>query len=202
MNTSNRVLTTPVLLVAVLLGYLVQVVYGSGEATARFSGYVEGLHAGELWRLITPTFLHSDPRHLVANLAVLLFCGIALEIEIGAARVAAITVAAAVLGTAAAMVITPEAAVVGASTVAYGYAAALAVVSGRNGKGVLSSGAGLLLIMGAVHTAVVPGVSVGGHLGGAAAGVVLAWVGWRVPSGVTLLAAAALTLVSAGLVSG
>lgn len=126
---------------------------------------------GEWWRLITGTFLHADLRHLLFNMAVLYLLGRRLERLVGPALLAGAYVASLLGGSAGALLLRPDAFVVGASGAVYGLMGAAYVVEYLRGGNPWRDGLGTLIIINVIFSFLIPGISIGGHLGGLAAGV-------------------------------
>ena len=61
----------------------------------RGAGLAATLRTGQLWRLVTPIFIHRDPLHLLFNLTWLVSLGAAVERRFGAWRTLAFVLAAA-----------------------------------------------------------------------------------------------------------
>ena len=83
---------------------------------------------GEWWRIVTGTFLHADLRHLLFNMLVLYLLGRRLERFIGPALLAGTYVVSLIGGSAGALLLRPDAVVVGASGAVYGLMGAAYVV--------------------------------------------------------------------------
>jgi membrane associated rhomboid family serine protease len=153
---------------------------------------------GDWWRLITAAFLHYGPIHLGMNMLALWIFGQALEIELGPWRYLLLYLVSGLAGSAGALIVSPEAATVGASGAIFGILGAAVVLEAR-GRHVFGGGALGLLVLNLAFTAFVPGVSIGGHLGGlaagAAGGLVFSKFGRRRPALTTL------SMVAVGLVS-
>jgi membrane associated rhomboid family serine protease len=128
-----------------------------------------GLIEGEWWRLITAAFLHYGPFHLFMNMLVLYLFGPPLEAVLGPARFLLLYLASGFAGSAGALLINPEAATVGASGAIYGLFGAILVLE-RQGTYVFGQSVIPLLVLNLAITFVLPGVSIGGHLGGLAGG--------------------------------
>jgi len=128
-----------------------------------------GLVDGQWWRLITAAFLHYGPIHLAMNMLVLYLFGPALESVLGSARFLLVYLAAGLAGSAGALLMSPDSATVGASGAIYGLFGAILLLE-RQGTYVFGGSVFPLLIVNLAITFVVPGISIGGHLGGLAGG--------------------------------
>jgi len=91
----------------------------------------ERVLAGEWWRMITATFLHGSPDHLIGNMIALFIVGMACEHAFGAARTAAIYVGSGLAGTAFSLATGPGPSV-GASGAIFGVLMAVVVMLYRN----------------------------------------------------------------------
>jgi membrane associated rhomboid family serine protease len=142
------------------------------------------VQAGELWRLVSCTFLHAGVLHVALNTFVLLAIGLGLERLLGSARTLLIYLVAALGGSLASLALTKSVSV-GASGALWGLMAAQFVVAWRSKnvlpehmkRAVLRSAAqnlGLNLV-----NSFRPGVDWAAHIGGGIAGglVMLALVG-------------------------
>jgi membrane associated rhomboid family serine protease len=130
---------------------------------------------GEWWRLLSAGFLHGGQFHLLMNMVALFFLGRMLEPALGHARYLALYFASLLAGSFGAVLISPTAEVVGASTAIFGLFGA-AIVMARN-RGIDLMASGLLPILGLnLLITFFPGfnISVGGHLGGLAGGLLAA----------------------------
>src|SRR5829696_5351654 len=130
---------------------------------------------GEWWRLLTAGFLHGGLFHLLLNMYALYILGRMLEPALGHVRFAAIYVAALLAGSFGAVLLSPETPVVGASTAIFGLLGAAVVMARNRGVDIMASGLGPILIINLLIT-FFPGfnISIGGHLGGLAGGVLAA----------------------------
>jgi membrane associated rhomboid family serine protease len=126
---------------------------------------------GEWWRLGTAMFLHYGPVHLGLNMLVLWVLGQGVEDYFGHLRYALVYLAAGLAGSAGALIWSPNALTVGASGAIWGIMGA-ALVLERRRIYVFGGQAMGLLVLNLVITFLIPGVSIGGHLGGLAGGVV------------------------------
>lgn len=139
-----------------------------------FSYGVGGLAEGEWWRLATAMFLHAGLLHLGMNMLVLWIIGPPLEEYFGHSRYLLVYLVAGLAGSAGALVIgsldhlfdPPVFAVtVGASGAIWGIMGAALVLEARR-IWVFGGQAMGLVVFNLLITLVIPGISVGGHIGG------------------------------------
>ena len=124
---------------------------------------------GDWYRLLSAAFLHYGPFHLGLNMLALWWIGRPLESYLGSVRFLLLYLVSGLAGSAGALLVTPTGVTVGASGAIYGILGA-AIVLERQGTYVLGGAALPLLIVNLAFSFAVPGISIGGHLGGAAAG--------------------------------
>ena len=124
---------------------------------------------GDWYRLITAAFLHYGPIHLGMNMLALWWIGRPLEDSLGPMRYLLLYLVAGLAGSAGALIVNPTAVTVGASGAIFGILGA-AIVLERQGTLVLGGSAITLLVVNLAFTFAVPGISIGGHLGGLAGG--------------------------------
>ncbi len=84
---------TLVILVLNLIGYVLELTLGSNQILYDYGMYQGALQDGEWYRLITSSFLHFDPIHLLCNMFCLVSFGMLLEDGIGRIRFTGIYVA-------------------------------------------------------------------------------------------------------------
>jgi membrane associated rhomboid family serine protease len=132
-------------------------------------GQPVGLAEGEWWRLLTAAFLHYGPIHLGMNMLALWWIGRPLEDWLGPVRYFLLYLVAGLAGSAGALIANPTAVTVGASGAIFGILGA-AIVLERQQTYVLGGSAITLLVVNLAFTFAVPGISIGGHLGGLAGG--------------------------------
>jgi membrane associated rhomboid family serine protease len=125
--------------------------------------------SGEWERLITAAFLHYGPIHLGMNMLALWWIGRPLEDWLGPVRYILLYLVAGLAGSAGALIANPTAVTVGASGAIFGILGA-AIVLERQQTYVLGGSAITLLVVNLAFTFAVPGISIGGHLGGLAGG--------------------------------
>jgi membrane associated rhomboid family serine protease len=133
------------------------------------NGQLVGLGEGEWWRLLTAAFLHYGPIHLGMNMLALWWIGRPLENWLGPVRYLLLYLVSGLAGSAGALIANPTGVTVGASGAIFGILGA-AIVLERQRTYVLGGSALTLLIVNLAFTFAVPGISIGGHLGGAAGG--------------------------------
>ncbi|MCB0882021.1 MAG: rhomboid family intramembrane serine protease [Thermoleophilia bacterium] len=134
--------------------------------------YGPAIAHGEPWRLLTGGFLHGGTLHIVLNMMALWFIGTILEDGIGAVNTALIYLAAVLWGSAGAVLMDPTTVTVGASGGVFGLMGALLVVARQQGVRELTTSLVFTLAINLVFTFAVPGISIGGHIGGLLGGVV------------------------------
>ncbi|HEX4929885.1 MAG TPA: rhomboid family intramembrane serine protease [Gaiellaceae bacterium] len=133
------------------------------------NGQLVGLAEGEWWRLLSAAFLHYGPIHLGMNMLALWWIGRPLENWLGPVKYLLLYLASGLAGSAGALIANPDAITVGASGAIFGILGA-AIVLERQQTYVLGGSAITLLVVNLAFTFAVPGISIGGHLGGAAGG--------------------------------
>jgi membrane associated rhomboid family serine protease len=124
---------------------------------------------GDWWRLFTAAFLHYGPIHLAFNMLALWIFGSAIEQVLGRGRYLLLYVVSGLAGSAGALLFSPNAVTVGASGAIFGLMGA-ALVLERQRTYVFGGGALSLIVINLVFTFAIPGISIGGHLGGLAGG--------------------------------
>jgi membrane associated rhomboid family serine protease len=131
--------------------------------------------SGEWWRLFSSGFVHYGLLHIGFNMFVLFQLGTLLEPALGRLRFAALYVTALLGGAVGALLLDPNALTAGASGAVYGLMGAAVLGLRRRGVDPFRTGLGGLLVVNLLLTFIIPGISVGGHLGGLAAGAVAGW---------------------------
>ena len=125
----------------------------------------------EWWRLLTAGFLHGGLFHLALNMYALYWLGRMIEPVLGHVRFVALYLASLLCGSFGALLFSPDAVTVGASTAIFGLLGASVVMARSRGIDLMASGIGPILLINLVIT-FVPGfnISIGGHLGGLVGG--------------------------------
>jgi membrane associated rhomboid family serine protease len=149
------------------------------------SGDFIGVASGEYWRLITGGFLHdpNNPLHVAFNMYVLYWLGTMLEPVLGRVRFLALYFASLLAGSFGALLLTsPTAATTGASGAVFGLMAAAFVMQRERGIDPMRSGLGTVILLNLGITFLIPGISIGGHLGGLVGGAIAAFAIERLPA--------------------
>lgn len=120
---------------------------------------------GDWWRLFTAMFLHYGPLHLAMNMLALWWFGAAVEEVLGRGRYLLLYLVSGLAGSAGALLFSPESLTVGASGAIFGILGAAFVLE-RQRMYVLGGGALSLIVLNLAFTFFIPGISIGGHLGG------------------------------------
>jgi len=179
----HRRATEPVLtyaLIAINVAvYLFGIVAGDsisgryGNLTNRYGLWPLGVGEGEWWRLITSGFLHASPLHIAFNMFALYSLGGVLERTIGRAKfglIYAVSLAGGSLGVV--LLAGAQDVTVGASGAIFGLFGAFAVLMLSRGQSIMQGGIGGTILLNLVITFAIPGISIGGHLGGLITGAI------------------------------
>ena len=154
-----------------LMTVLSQNPYGAGGPVLEHGALYGPLVAsGEWWRLVSGAFLHAGIFHLGMNMLLLWFLSQELEPALGRLRFAVLYVVSLLGGALGVMVLDPLAPTVGASGAVFGLMGALIVLQLRAKQNPWQSGIGGLVALNLVLTFLIPGISIGGHIGGLVAG--------------------------------
>lgn len=166
-----------------VVAFLIQIATGSGGLGSTISGVVEdfalfgpAVADGELYRLVTAGFLHAGIIHIGFNMFLLLVLGRLLEPALGTPRFLALYFASLLAGSFGALYLEPDAFTIGASGAVFGLAGATFIIARGRGMEALASEIGFLILFNLAIGFFLPRISVGGHLGGLAGGVLCALV--------------------------
>lgn len=136
------------------------------------------IRGGEIWRLITPVFLHASPPHIFFNMYGLLALGSALERYFGHGRFLGLYLLAGFSGNVLSFVLGDDNGYsVGASTAIFGLAAAEGVFLFQN-RGILGDqvrrGIGNIVFIVVINLMIglTPGIDNLGHIGGLLGGLI------------------------------
>ena len=161
-----------------VLVYLVTVYQGVGISQPGGKVFNDGALVGALiytdgdwYRLVTAMFLHASLLHLAFNMLALYWLGTIVEHALGSWRFLLLYLVSGIAGSAGALVLSnPTAVTVGASGAIYGIMGALLVLEYR-ATGSFAGQALGLIVLNLALTFAIPNISVGGHLGGLAGGI-------------------------------
>jgi membrane associated rhomboid family serine protease len=174
---------TYVLIALNVAAFLVEVAGGSGGLSVQNSSvyfdfclFGPSVAEGEWYRLLTSGFLHANVIHIGFNMFALYFLGRILEPGIGTPRFVVLYLASLFAGSFGAILLDPNALTVGASGAVFGIFGATFVIARSRGVDALASTIGIVLLFNLAFTFGSDGISIGGHLGGLAAGLLCALV--------------------------
>lgn len=160
------------------------------------------LEQGDWYRLISCGFVHFGLFHVAMNMMLAYQLGQMFEPRIGSLKFGLIYFASLLGGSVGALLLSPDAITGGASGAVFGLMAAAVVGMRQEGLNPLRSGLGLTFAINIAITLTIPGISIGGHFGGAAVGaicgaVALAPSRWRMPNWLAIVVPC---LISAALI--
>lgn len=177
---------------------------GSNELAFDYALFGPAVASGEWYRLVTAGFLHYGLIHIGFNMLILYQLGQLLEPVFGRVRFGLVYLTALLGGSVGALILTPNALTAGASGAVFGLMGASAVALRSRGINLFQTSIGSLLVMNLVLTFAIRGISIGGHLGGLAAGVVAGFIVLGTDDnpvlGTVAVAALGVALFGAGLV--
>ena len=157
---------------------------GGGSVITNFALFGPAVANGEVYRLVTAGFLHAGLFHLLVNMYSLWILGTIVEPAVGRVRYLLIYFVSLLAGSFGALLLTPNTFTVGASGAIFGLMGAGVVVLRNRGISPMQSGLPLWIGINLIFSVAVPGISIGGHIGGLAGGylcgVVLYEIGPRV----------------------
>lgn len=183
-------LTYLLIAVNVVMFLLQQTQQGFTQNLWQYNAAIATQH--EYYRLLTSTFLHTGVLHILFNMVALFVVGPPLERVFGWWRFLALYLVAGIAGSTLAYVVSsPFSATEGASGAIFGLFAAMWVVA----RGLRADTAQItgLIVINLVLTFTLPNISWQGHLGGLAAGalIALAYIHaprqWRIPGQLAML---------------
>jgi len=149
----------------------------------------EAIRAGELWRFITPVFLHGSPLHIFFNMYALFSIGSFLERQFGHGRFALLYFLGAFSGNVFSFFFSSgNGYSIGASTAVFGLVSAEVVffyqnrdVFGRFARQAIGNAVFIIVIN--LFIGLSPGIDNWGHVGGLLGGAIFAWFAgprWKV----------------------
>jgi membrane associated rhomboid family serine protease len=148
------------------------VLYGPALTAHNFPAPFPYSGTHQYWRIVTGGFLHDGFFHILVNMVSLYFVGMVLEPAIGRVNFAVIYGASLLAGSFGALLFQPGVPTVGASGAIFGIFGALIIVAYHRGIPIWQSGLGLVLVFNLLISFTFSGISIGGHLGGLAAGLI------------------------------
>lgn len=160
-----------------------QLIYGplatSSQAVYQFGGMlglVVKVMPNQLWRLVTPIFIHIGWGHFFVNALTLYFVGRMAEEIWGSRRFLLLYVFSGIMGNAFTMWLTPDTVAAGASTSLFGLFAAIMVLGVFGNNQVLrelGKSYQTLIVVNLLLNVFMPNVSMAGHVGGIIGGALL-----------------------------
>lgn len=139
-------------------------------------------HPDQFWRIFTAMFLHFSIIHIGLNMLSLFFIGTVVEVFYGKWRYLAIYLGSGILGGIVTFFLTPDALAAGASGAIFGVFGALGVFYLINRRALGAYGSGAImnwlfwLVLNLVWGFSSPGIGIWDHIGGLAAGIVIAFL--------------------------
>jgi membrane associated rhomboid family serine protease len=159
--------------------FLAEIASGSGGLAINGSSVVRefGLYGplvaeSEWYRLLTGGFLHASLIHIGFNMFALFFLGRILEPSIGTPRFLAVYFSSLFGGAFGALLLDPNALTIGASGAIFGIFGATFVIARGRGFDAVASSIGIVLLINLALSFGTANISLGGHLGGLAAGLI------------------------------
>ena len=145
---------------------------------------LDGVVPDHQWyRLVTAGFIHFGVFHIAMNMLLLFQLGQLLERALGGTRFALLYGASLLGGSLGVLLLDANGISGGASGAVFGLMAGAAIGLHRRGVNVFTNGIATTSALNLVLTFTVRGISIGGHLGGAVAGLICGWVmlapSWR-----------------------
>jgi membrane associated rhomboid family serine protease len=203
---------TYVLIALNVAAYLAEIAGGSGGLSGTSGSVIadfglQGLAVadGEWYRLLTGGFLHAGLFHIGFNMFALFILGRLLEPGIGTPRFVALYFASLFAGAFGALALSdPIDVTVGASGAIFGLFGAAFVIARGRGLDAIASQLGFLLLINLALTFGIRGISIGGHLGGLAGGLICAMLivaGERGTLGRSRLSAELVAMTAVALIS-
>ncbi|MGT2911455.1 rhomboid family intramembrane serine protease [Streptococcus cameli] len=184
-NEMKRLPVTYGILIVTVLSFLVMQVRYVGMATTSQAVFDFGglfgravqVDSGQLWRLVTPIFVHIGWDHAVMNILSIYIVGQFAENIWGSKRFLFLYLLSGVMGNIFTLFFTPDVVAAGASTALFGSFAAIVIV-GKMGKNVFLKGLGrsytALIVVNLIFNLFSPNVSLVGHIGGLVGGFLTA----------------------------
>ena len=177
--SSDPQLTYAIIAINVII-FVAQIATGAGgfnatSGTVYRDGALFGpaVATGDWYRIVSGGFLHASLLHIAFNMYFVYFLGNMLEPAIGKLRFGALYIVSLLGGSLGALLLSFPHPTVGASGAAFGLLAGAIILMRSRGINPMESGLVMLLVLNLGITFILPGISVGGHLGGVIAGGVV-----------------------------
>ena len=174
-----RSMTVDPIATYVLIAINVAVFFGAGTSQTAYLDLVlfGPLVPDEPYRLITSGFLHTEFWHVGLNMLALFWLGRMIEPALGHVRYVAIYFASLLTGSLGVLLLSPDTPTLGASGAVYGLLGAAIVIARNRNIDLMQSGLIQILALNLLITfAFANNISVGGHLGGLAGGLIATFV--------------------------
>lgn len=184
---TSQPIVTQVIIALNVVAFAAMLATRSADEWVYVNGGLFGpLVPAEPWRLLTGGFLHSRAipfgfLHIGMNMYFIWVFGRMVEQVLGPVRYVAVYLCALLSGSLGALIVTPESYTVGASGAAYGLMGAMILIARERGINIMQTGLVTTLGINLLITFGVPGISIGGHLGGLAGGFLGAFVCLELP---------------------
>jgi membrane associated rhomboid family serine protease len=187
---SSRALVTKILIAINIGVYVITAVQGAGindpvggSLYLKWVLYGPFVAQGDWWRLITAMFLHGFLLHLAFNMFALYVIGGPVEEYLGRVRFLLLYLVSGLAGSAGALIQSPTTPVVGASGAIFGILGAMLIIEWQATGRLGGTAATLILVNLALNfglNSAGGSISIGGHLGGLAGGILvtLAFARW------------------------
>lgn len=132
--------------------------------------------AGDWWRIVSSGFLHANVVHIGFNMFVLYQLGRIMEPALGKLRYALVYAVSLLAGALGVLILEPDTFTVGASGAVFGLMGAAVAAMRSRGINPFQTGLGTTLLLNLFITFSIPGISIGGHVGGLVGGFLATWV--------------------------
>jgi membrane associated rhomboid family serine protease len=147
----------------------------SGNVAGDLGLYGPSVENGDWWRLVTSGFMHAGLIHILFNMYILYWLGTMLEPALGHVRFVALYFTSLLCGSFGVLLLSPDSLTVGASGAVFGLMGAAFVLQRLRGIDPMASGIGPIILLNLGITFIIPGISIGGHLGGLVGGAATAY---------------------------
>jgi membrane associated rhomboid family serine protease len=146
--------------------------FGTSSLINKYALYGPSVQSGQWYRLVTSGFLHYGFLHLAMNMYALYILGGSLERLMGRWRFGIVYGVSLLAGSAGALIFTPCGLTAGASGAIFGLLGAALVLERQ--RVIAAQGLIGIIVINIVFSVAVPGISLGGHIGGFVGGALVA----------------------------